>query len=151
MTEIIEIINEIIKYGLNSDLKVEDKEADLEKNLVRIYSKFFEIEYEFDDKDYLGFNKANFPNVLENIKKNFSHFGLYHEVLNIHKLDKDPVNAHGDAIDDLSDVIFDLLEIKWRKENTSEQDALWFFEWAFESHTKQHIISLLNFMKNKFG
>lgn len=151
MNETIEIISEIVKYGLNPNLEIEDKEVDLEKNLVKIYSKFFEIEYEYDDKDYPDFSKSNFPNVLENVKYNFPDFGFYHEVLNVHKLNRDAENAIGDAIDDLSDIIFDLLEIKWRKEKNSEQDALWFFELIFRSHTQQHIISLLNFIKNKNG
>lgn len=151
MNEIIEIINEITKYGLKLDLEIEDKEADLENNLIKIYSKFFEIKCEYDDNDYPDFSKVNLPNVFENVNKNFPDFGFYHEVLNVHELNKDPENAVGDAIDDLSDIIFDLLEIKWRKENNSEQDALWFFEMIFKSHTQQHLISLLNFMKSKNG
>lgn len=47
-------------------------------------------------------------------------------------------NAIGDAIDDLSDIIIDLLEIKGRIENNSLADGIWFFE-------------LLNFMKQKNG
>ena len=151
MNETIEIINEIVKYGLNPDLNIEDKEVDLEKNLVKIYSKYFEIDYEYDDKDYPDFKKVKLPNIIENVKYNFPNFGFYHKVLNVHELNKDAENAVGDAIDDLSDIIFDLLEIKWRKENNSENDALWFFELIFRSHTQQHIISLLNFMKNKNG
>ncbi len=151
MDETIKIINEITKYGLNPNLEIKDKEVDLEKYLVRIYSKFFEIKYEYDDKDYQEFKKESLPNIVENVKKNFPDFGFYHEVLNVQELNKDAENAIGDAIDDLSDIIFDLLEIKWRKENNSQQDALWFFELIFRSHTQQHIISLLNFMKNKNG
>ena len=151
MNDIIEIINAITKYGVASKLEIKDKETDLEKNLVKIYSKFFEIKYEYDYKDYPDFSKDSLSNILENVKNNFPDFGFYHEVLNIHEPNKDAENAIGNAIDELSDIIFDLLEIKWRKENNSEQDALWFFELIFRSHTQQHIISLLNFMKNKNG
>lgn len=151
LKETIEIINEITKYGLSPNLKIEDKDVDLEKNLVRIYSKFFEIRYKYEDKDYPDFKKVNFPSIVENVRNNFPKFGFYHEVLNSHELNKEAENAIGDAIDDLSDIIFDLLEIKWRKENNSEQDALWFFEFIFRSHTQQHIISLLNFIKSKNG
>lgn len=151
MNETIEIINEIVKYGLNPNLEIEHKEADLEKNLVKIYSKFFEIKFEPDDREFQEFNKSNFPDVIENVKRNFPDFGFYHEVLNVQELHKSAENAIGDAIDDISDIIFDLLEIKWRMENNSEQDALWFFEFIFRSHTQQHIINLLNFMKSKNG
>ncbi len=89
MNELIEIINEITKYGLNPNLEVEDKETDLEKNLLKIDSKFFEIEYEFDNKDYPDFKKVKFPNVIENVKTNFLYFGFYHKVLNCYELNKD--------------------------------------------------------------
>ena len=151
MNEIIEIITGITKYGLNPNLDIKNKQTELEKNLVKIYSKFFEIEYKFDDSDYPDFKKVELPNIIENVKNNFPDFGLYHKVLNSHELYKDVENSVGDATDDLSDIIFDLLEIKWRNENNSEQDALWFFELIFKSHTQQHIISLLNFMKSKNG
>ena len=151
MNEIINIIDEITKYGLNNNLNIQDKEIDLEKNLIKIYSKYFSITYEFDDSDYQDFNKVKLPNIIENVKSNFPDFGFYHEVLDCHELNKEPNNAVGDGIDDLSDIIFDLLEIKWRNEYNSPNDALWFFELIFRTHTQQHIISLLNFMKSKNG
>lgn len=151
MEEIIKIIDEIVKYGLNPNLEVDDKEVDLEKNLVKLYAKFFEIDYEYDKMDYPEFEKAKLPNIIENVKNNFPDFGFYHEVVNIHNIAKDAENVTGDAIDDLADIIFDLLEIKWRKENNSENDAFWFFELIFRSHTQKHIISLLNFIMNKNG
>lgn len=151
MKELIKIIDEIVQYGLNPKLEVKDKEVDLEKNLIMLYAKFFEIDYDFDEMDYPEFEKAKLPNIIENVKSNFPDFGFYHEVINIHTVNEDAENVIGDAIDDLADIIFDLLEVKWRKENNSENDALWFFELIFRSHTQQHIISLLNFMKSKNG
>ena len=70
-------------------------------------------------------------------------------VLEIKQIRKEPEIGTGDAIDDLLDIIYDLLEIKWRKENNSENDAWWFFELIFYSHTQQHLIDLLNYLKNK--
>lgn len=151
MNETIEIINEITKYGLIPNLDIEDRETKLEENLVKIYSKYFEIEYKYDDNEYPEFSKIKLPNIIENVRSNFPQFGFYNKVLDCHVLSENTNNAMGDSIDDLADIIFDLLEIKWRAENNSEQDALWFFELIFRSHTQQHIISLLNFMKSKNG
>ena len=151
LKEIIRVIDEIAKYGLNTNLNFENKESDLEENLIKIYSFSFNIEYKFEDKEYPDFKKERLPNVIENVRSNFPEFGFYHQVVNCHKLDKNPDNVIGDAIDDLSDVIFDLLEIKWRKENNSEQDALWFFDLIFRSHTKHHVLNLLNFIGSKNG
>lgn len=64
-------------------------------------------------------------------------------------IEKDPELRVGDAIDDLVDVITDLLEIKWRYENNGKNDAFWFFKLIFFTHTQQHIIDILKFMKSK--
>lgn len=152
MEELIRIINEIVKYGLNSNIEIENKEKDLEINLVQLYSKYFEINYESDDNEYEDFNKKKtYPNVIKNVKSNFKGFGWYHSILNLEEILNEPETGTGDAIDDLSDIIYDLLEIKWRKENNSENDAWWFFELIFYSHTQQHLIDLLNYLKNKNG
>lgn len=150
MEKLIEIINEIIKYGLNPNVEIKDKEKDLEVNLVKLYSKFFEINYKSDDNEYEDFEKKKiYPNVAKNVKSNFKDFGWYHSILNLEEIRKEPEIGTGDAIDDLLDIIYDLLEIKWRKENNSENDAWWFFELIFYSHTQQHLIDLLNYLKNK--
>ncbi|MFK7935161.1 MAG: DUF5063 domain-containing protein [Saprospiraceae bacterium] len=149
MTELIEVIDDITKYGLQPLVEIENREKDLEENLVKIYVKHFQVQYDFDHNEYARFDTEHLPNVIKNVSKNFPTFGYYHTVLNCHELNKSMNIAAGDAVDDLSDIIFDLLEVKWRKENNSEQDALWFFEFIFQTHTQQHIINLLNFMKSK--
>ena len=45
MNELINIINEITKYGLNPNLEQSDKEKNLEKSLVALYAKYFKIKY----------------------------------------------------------------------------------------------------------
>lgn len=148
---LISTINEIIKYGVNPNLKMENEELKLEKNLVKIYDLFFEINYEFDDTDYGEFETTQLTNIRSNIKSNFKNFGLYKTVTDIQNINNLSSCAIGDAVDDLTDITIDLLEIKWRLENTSINDALWFFELIFKSHTQQHILSLLNYMKNING
>jgi len=151
MDQIIEIIDEIIQHGLNSNVAIEDKEIDLEKNLVRLYLKYFDIEYGFDKNEYANFKKPDPLIIRENVNSNFPEFGFYHVVLNGNEIHKDANYAVGDAIDDLTDIILDLLEIKWRKEHNSKEDALWYFKLIFKSHTQMHILGLLNFLKSKNG
>jgi hypothetical protein len=149
MKELIEIINQVTKYGLSPKVEVENKEKNLEKNLIKLYSKYFEIDYEFDENQNDDFDiKAMFPDVIDNVKSNFIDFGWYNTVRNPENI-YNPENTIGDAIDDLSDIIYDLLEIKWRKENNSENDAWWFFELIFNTHTQQHLLDLLNYMKKR--
>lgn len=151
MTELIPTINEIVKYGLRPNLTVTDKEKLLERHLVKIYNLYFDIEYEFDEKEYPDFDKSKLPDIRQNVRSNFKDFGFYKSILDINDIDNLKDNSISDTIDDLSDIIFDLLEIKWRTENNSLADGLWFFELIFYSHTQQHILDLLNFMKQKNG
>lgn len=151
MRELIPTINEIVKYGLQPNLIVTDKKKMLEKDLVKIYNLYFDIKYDFDETEYPDFVKANFPNIRQNIESNFEDFGFYKTILDINNTDNLQDNAIGDAVDDLSDIIIDLLEIKWRIENNSLADGLWFFQLSFYSHIQQHILDLLNYMKQKYG
>lgn len=151
MTELIPTINEIIKYGLQPNLNVTDKEKLLEKDLVKIYNLYFEIEYKFDETEYPSFDRGKLPNIRQNIENNFKDFGFYKTILEINDIDNLKDNAVGDAIDDLSDITFDLLEIKWRIENNSLVDGLWYFQFIFHGHTQQHILDLLNYLKQRDG
>ncbi|RSK31735.1 DUF5063 domain-containing protein [Hymenobacter metallilatus] len=146
MTELIAAINEVIKYGLQPNLKTEGRNRELEKNLVRIYSYYFDIAFEFDDKDYPQFNKK-IDTIRQNVTSNFPEFCFYKKVSDINDIDNSQEDHIGDAIDDLTDIIIDMWEIKWRIENNSLADGLRFFELIFYSHTQQHIIDLLNYMK----
>ena len=151
MKELIPTINEIVKYGLQANLTVPDKEKLLERHLIKIYDLYFEIEYKFDETEYPDIDKSQLANIRQNVASNFKDFGFYKTILDINDIDNLKDNAMGDAIDDLSDIIADLLEIKWRIENNSFADGLWFFELIFYSHTQQHILDLLNYMKQKNG
>lgn len=149
MTELIRTIDEIVKFGLQPDLSVPDRDEMLERNLIKIYSLYFDISYEFDSTDYPDFDKSHYPNVRQNVATNFKDFGFYKTVLDLDDLDNLEEYGIGDAIDDLTDIIYDLLEIRWRIESNSLADGLWYFKLIFNGHTQQHILDLLNYMKQK--
>ena len=151
MKELISTINEIVKYGLLPNLTVSDKEELLERNLVKIYDLYFDIKYEFDETNFPDFDKSKFPDISKNVESNFKEFGLYKSVIDIKDLDNLEENSINHAVDDLADIIIDLLEIKWRIETNSLADGLWYFRFIFYTHTQQHILNLLNFMKQKNG
>ncbi|TCC90218.1 DUF5063 domain-containing protein [Pedobacter frigiditerrae] len=149
MKELIPTINEIVKYGLLPNLTISDKEKLLERNLVKIYDLYFDIKYEFDETDFPDFDQSLLPDIRQNISSNFKDFGFYKTILDINDVNNLTDIALGDAMDDLSDIILDLLEIKWRIENNSLADGLWYFQFIFHGHSQQHILDLLNFMKQK--
>ena len=149
MKELIPTINEIVKYGLHPNLTTTDRIKLLEKDLIKIYSLYFQINYEFDSADFPDFDKSKLPNIRQNLESNFVDFGLYKTAFDIDDIDNLNDNAIVDAIDDLTDITIDLLEIKWRIENNSLNDGLWYFELIFSSHTQQHILNLLNYLKQR--
>jgi hypothetical protein len=147
MKELIPTINEIVKYGLLPNLTVTEKEKLLERHLVKIYDLYFDIEYKYDEANFPDFDKSKLPDIRKNVSNNFKNFVFYKTNLDINDID----NLECDAIDDLSDIITDLLEIKWRIENNSLADGLWYFKLIFYGHTQQHILNLLNYMKQRNG
>ena len=149
MKELIPTINEIAKFGLQPDLATTDINRLLERDLINIYSLYFHIDYEFDDTDFPDFDKSQLPDIKQNLKSNFPDFGLYKIAADIDDIDNLNDNAIVDAIDDLTDIILDLLEIRWRIENNSLNDGLWYFELIFPSHTQQHILNLRNYLKQR--
>lgn len=149
MKELIPTIKKIVKFGLEPKLTEVNKQESLEKNLVKIYSMYFDVDYKFDEKDYEEFDSQKFPNIRQNVESNFENFGFYKTILDINNFENHQEDAIGDAVDDLTDIIQDLLEVKWRIENNSLEDGLWFFKFIFRSHTQQHILDLLNYIKQK--
>ncbi|WP_143884515.1 DUF5063 domain-containing protein [Chryseobacterium binzhouense] len=149
MQQLIPTINEIIKFGLQPNLKLskDTRNTLLEKSLINIYSLYFNIEYVFDNTEFVVFNKEELLQIRQNVESNFTDFGLYKK--NINKLNETLDERIGDAIDDLTDIIKDLLQIKWRIENNSLADGLWYFQFIFYNHTQQHILDLLNYMKQQ--
>lgn len=149
MQSLIPTINQIIQFGLASDLEEANKEKLLEQNLVRLYSLSFDITYEYDEAEYPDFDRSGLQDIRSHVQRNFPDFGLYYEMSAISNWDSAKVRPVGDAIDDLNDIIRDLMEIKWRYENNSPANGLWYFQLIFPIHTQQHLLGLLNYMKHK--
>ena len=135
--------------GASSGLGKCIKEQLLKRNFVKIYSLYFDIAYKFDGTEYPPYDRSKFSDIRKNVSSNFSHYGLYKTILDISDVGNLNDMAIGDAIDDIADIITELLEVKWRLENNSLEDGLWYFELTFKHHIQQHIINLLNFMNQK--
>jgi hypothetical protein len=70
-------------------------------------------------------------------------------VLNLNEMQPNVEIGIGDALDDLTDIIKDLLAVKWKMDNTSEMDALWEFDFSMRTHSEKHLIDLLKFINEK--
>lgn len=151
MSELRKLIVQITEFGINPKVEVTDKTDVLKKLLVRIYSEFLNVESEFDETDYDEEPGFDFKEIRKNVESNFPDFGWYGTILDINKIAQKSEFATGDSIDDLTDIIKDLLVVKWRFENTSEIDAIWDFELSMRTHSEQHLVDLLKYLKDKNG
>jgi len=149
LSKLRELIDEITEFGINPKVELTEKVDALKKLLVGIYSEFLNVEFEFDEKDYEEEPEFDYKEILENVKSNFPNFGWYSFVLDSNKMEPNIEIGIGDELDDLTDIIKDLLAVKWRMENTSKNDALWTFEFSMRTHSEQHLLDLLKRLKER--
>lgn len=149
MSELRKLIDQITEFGINPKVALTDKTEMLKKLLVGIYSEFLNVEFEFDETDYDKEPSFDYNEINGNVKSNFPDFDWYSMVLDSNKMEPNIEIGIGDELDDLTDIIKDLLEVKWRMENTSEKDAIWHFELLMRTHSEQHLVDLLKRLKER--
>lgn len=149
MSELRKLIDQITEFGINPKVELTDKADVLKKLLVGIYSEYLKTEFEFDETDYEDEPDFDYKEILENVKTNFPDFGWYSSVLDSNKMEPNVEIGIGDELDDLTDIIKDLLVVKWKMENTSMDDALWQFQFSMQSHSEQHLVDLLKRLKER--
>jgi len=143
--ELIKLIDEVAKYGIQPNLVVNNREVELERNLVKLYSLQLDLPEEFDENVHPEFERP-LSNLRTNIESNFPNFGYYKVILDINNFEDWDDIGTGDAIDDLHDIIKDLLEVKWRLQNNGDTDGHWYLKFAFGAHIKEHILNILKYM-----
>ncbi len=147
MSELKKLIDRIVEFGTNEKLVSENKTLEIKKLLVGIYAEYLNVETEFDSTDYEEPINLDYDGIRDIISEHFPHFGWYHSVWESHKIIEDAELTTGDAIDDLTDIVKDLIEVQWRFENNSEKDGLYQFEFLMKHHSEQHLVDLLKYIK----
>ena len=139
------------EFGISPNVDSDDKIQDLRKLLVGVYSEYLNTKPKFDETDYEDEPDFDYNDIKENVKSNFPDLDWYSMVLDSNKMEPNVEIGIGDALDDLTDIVKDLLAVKWRMENTSEIDALWHFEFSMRTHSEQHLIDFLKYLKDRNG
>ncbi len=147
MISLKSLIGKIIVFGTHH-IQSEDNVRDLKKLLVELYSLFLQIEVGFDETNYEDRISYEYCDIRKQVEVNFPNLGMYWSVHDSQKIMSDADVVVGDAIDDITDIINDLLKVKWCFENTSEIDAVWHFDFLMRSHSEQHLLDLLKHFKN---
>ena len=130
MSKLRKLIDQITEFGINPKVGISDKTDVLKKLLVEIYSEYLNLELEFDNKEYEEEPEFDYAEIRQNVKTNFPEFDWYSMVLDLNEMKPNVEIGTGDALDDLTDIIKDLLAVKWKMDNTSEMDALWKFDFS---------------------
>ena len=151
MSELRNLINRITEFGTKPDVESENKTDEIQKLLVCLYAEYLSLIAYFDDSDFEEEPDFDYTQIRKNVESNFPEFGYYHSVWDSHKIVEDADLITGDAIDDLSDIIKDMLEIKWQLENTNQKYSEWCFKDIMRIHSEQHLVNLLKYLKDKNG
>jgi len=156
MKETITLIERVTEFATNPEVKSENKVSELKRLLVSIYTNYLNIIKEEDsDKEYNDDFEFSYDELKKNVDENFPNLNWYISVWDVHKIEYEKhqttpkINSGlGDPIDDITDILKDLLEVKWRFENNSEKDALWYFHFLMKHHSEQHLVNLLKYLKD---
>ncbi len=146
------IIDDIVVFGIQEKPNTSKSEVEIIKLLIDLYSEYLKIENTIVGSE-VNYNDPNFDyNAIQKIvAKNFSNYGWYHSITNSHILLENPDVATGDAIDDLTDIIMDMMEVKWIMENISFKEGLWQFWFLMHYHSEQHLVDLIKYIKDQKG
>jgi hypothetical protein len=147
------LIETLIQFGINP--KVNSRKTDeaektrtLQRLLVEIYSIYLSIKPKFDETKYEKEPDFNYEEIRLNVSENFPNLGYYAVVLNPNKVDEESEIGIADSADDLSDIIKDMLAVRWRTQNTSLKDAVYHFEFSMRTHSEKHLLDLLGHLKS---
>lgn len=98
------------------------------------------IDFQFDQKEYPEAPKSDYTRLRQLAEKRFPDFGYYNMPESISDQIAESGVVIGDAIDDdVADIARDMQEIAWRWQHTSAEDALWHFQFGYESHWGEHL------------
>jgi hypothetical protein len=99
-------------------------------------------EFSNDENEYPEMPVRDYSRWREKLGKRFPNLGYYNIPgtisVNVGEAELDT----GDALDDLADIANELSEVVWRWQNNSENDALWYLRFSYESHWGSHLRSL---------
>lgn len=151
MSKLKNLIDRIVEFGTNEKLVSENKELEIQKLLVAIYSEYLQLETEFDDAVYEEPIRLDYDGIRSIVTFHFPGFSWYYSVWESHEINRKADITSEDSIDDLTDIIKDLIEVQWRIENNSEKDGLYQFEFLMKNHSEQHLVNLLKYLKDRNG
>lgn len=143
MNKLTKLIEQITAFGVNPRVDHKDKIFVLRKLLVELYLEFIKLELKLFKSEDVEVPEFSINEVYENVKSNFPDFGFYSSILDSNKMYPNVEIGVGDELDDLTDIIKDLLEVKWLMNNSTEHNAIWNFIFLMKNHSEVHLLNLI--------
>jgi hypothetical protein len=142
-------INNFLVFVLEEETELEDL-GELRASLDKLAHSVNYVNYKFDETEYPETPDNNYRLIRKKVEKRFPTLGYYNIPQNVSdKLEKSEIIV-GDAIDNISDIVGDLSEVKWCFENTSKDDALWHYQNSFRSQWGRHLRELQLYLHDKW-
>ncbi|WP_233702624.1 DUF5063 domain-containing protein [Hyunsoonleella flava] len=146
------IIEQLIEFGTKPMLNSNDNELKITELLVGLYSEYLKLDKsELDNETRDDVPEFEYEKVRKFVEINFPEYGWYHSLINSHKITESENLVTGDAIDDLTDIIKDMMEVKWTIENESASNGMWLFNFLMQHHCEQHLVNFLKYAKDQKG
>jgi hypothetical protein len=136
--DMLKKIKEFTSFILTDDKKDNDLEM-LIRKLDELPLLVYAVDFEFDGNDYPDPPENIYSEIRSKVVAKFPELGMYESTCFDESIERKERLTVGDAIDDITDIVGDLLEIEWYFENTTEANAMWHLETSYRSHWGNHL------------
>jgi len=146
---IVEAIKEYLSI-FDSEMEEEEAIEFLMASLDKIACLCHGIECQTDDNEYPEPPEADHASTTESVRKRFPSLGFYNVAGQISERISEADLHVGDAISDISEIADDLREVLWYFDNTSSNNALFYFELGYRTHWGRHMRELQLYLHDKW-
>jgi hypothetical protein len=137
------VVLDLLKLLENGERKnpIEIESLELALDKLALASHFLG-DFPEDENEYPETPIRDYSRWRELIGKLFHSLGYYNIPSTISVRVGEAEMHTGDAVDDLADIANELSDFAWRWQNNNENDALWYFQFSFETHWGNHLRNL---------
>ncbi len=100
---------------------------------------FHGVTYKFDDTEYPDPPTKDHKATYQRVAARYPSFGYYNTPMDVSQKIAETTLAVGDAVSDVAEIYDDMHEVLWRFQNTSEADALFYFQLGYRTHWGRHM------------
>jgi hypothetical protein len=135
-------IAEFISLIESDSISRENRLLRLRRSVDQLALLQHDVSYASDDREYPDTPRKDYQTLRELVSSRFPELGYYNVPSSTSQHIAEAEMHVGDAIDDITDIATDLYDAQWRWQNTSVDDALWYFTNSYFTHWEEHLRDL---------